>query len=92
MIHWGEPVAVLHAKDPNVRISYPDFIWDDGLHITETQKTAGRVHAVPNALLRSLWEESLWPACGGLLLHNGLLWVNYYSSHEGKTDKALASL
>ena len=49
--------AVLYAKDPKVRISYPDFIWDNGLYITETQKTTARVHAVPGALLRSLWAE-----------------------------------
>jgi len=55
VIHWGRPVAVLHAKDPSVRISYPDFIWDDGLYITETQKTTARVHAVPDALLKALW-------------------------------------
>ena len=56
VIHWGEPIAVLYAKNPEVRISYPDFIWDDGLYITETQKTTARVHAVPDALLRNLWK------------------------------------
>lgn len=62
VIHWGEPIAVLYAKDPKVRISYPDFVWDDGLYITETQKTTARVHAVPGALLRSLWAEGNAPA------------------------------
>jgi hypothetical protein len=57
VIHWGEPVAVLYSKDLKVRISYPDFIWDDGLYITETQKTTARVHAVPDALLRNLWKK-----------------------------------
>ncbi len=56
VIHWGRPVAVLYAKDPSVRISYPDFIWDDGLYITETQKATARVHAVPDALLKALWS------------------------------------
>jgi hypothetical protein len=56
VIHWGRPVAVLAAKDPRVRISYPDFIWDDGrLFITETQKTIARVHEIPDELLRLLW-------------------------------------
>ena len=55
VIHWGKPVAVLYAKDPKVRMSYPDFIWDDGLYVTETQKTIARVHHVPDALLRLLW-------------------------------------
>jgi hypothetical protein len=56
-IQWGEPVAVLYDRDPKVRISYPDFVWDDGLHITETQKTIARVHAIPNALLDRLWQD-----------------------------------
>jgi hypothetical protein len=57
VIYWGEPIVVLYAKDPTVRISYPDFIWDDGLYITETQKTIARVHAVPDVLLRNLWKK-----------------------------------
>jgi hypothetical protein len=57
VIHWGEPVAVLYSKDPKVRISYPDFLWDDGLYITETQKTVARVHRIPDELLRALWKE-----------------------------------
>ena len=57
VIYWGRPLAVLAAKDDKVRISYPDFIEDDGkLFITETQKTVARVHEIPDALLRSLWE------------------------------------
>lgn len=55
VIHWGRPVAVLYDKDEKVRISYPDFIWDEGLYITETQKTIARVHRIPDELLRSLW-------------------------------------
>jgi hypothetical protein len=54
-IQWGEPVAVLYHKNPEVRISYPDFIWDDGLYITETQKSIVWVHRIPDELLRSLW-------------------------------------
>jgi hypothetical protein len=56
VIYWGKPVAVLYSKDNKVRISYPDFIWDDGLYITETQKTIARVHKIPDVLLRSLWD------------------------------------
>ena len=55
VIHWGSPVAVLRSADPAVRISYPDFIWDGGLHITETQKTVARVHEIPEPLLSRLW-------------------------------------
>jgi len=57
VIQWGEPVAVLYDKDPKVRISYPDFIWDDGLYITETQKSVALVHRIPDELLRSLWND-----------------------------------
>lgn len=56
VIHWGQPVAVLYSKDPAVRISYPDFIWDDGLYITETQKSTARVHKIPDELLKKLWD------------------------------------
>ena len=54
----GQPVAVLYGKGTELRISYPDFIWDDGLHITETQKSIARVHRIRDELLRSLWEEA----------------------------------
>jgi hypothetical protein len=57
VIHWGKPLAVLYSKDPKVRISYPDFIWDDGLYITETQKTIARVHHIRDEILRLLWDE-----------------------------------
>lgn len=57
MIQWGEPVAVLYDKNPEVRISYPDFIWDDGLYITETQKSVARVHRIPDDLLKLLWAH-----------------------------------
>jgi hypothetical protein len=58
LIEWGEPVAVLYDKDPKVRISYPDFVWDNGLHITETQKLTARVHRIPDQLLQSLWKKA----------------------------------
>ncbi|MDP6848671.1 MAG: sialidase family protein, partial [Kiritimatiellia bacterium] len=57
VIHWGKPTAVLYDKNKKVRISYPDFIWDGGLYITETQKNVARVHMVPDELLRSLWKK-----------------------------------
>lgn len=54
-IQWGQPVAVLYDKDPKTRMSYPDFIWDGGLYITETQKSVARVHAIPDELLKRVW-------------------------------------
>jgi hypothetical protein len=57
VIHWGKPVIILYSKDPKIRISYPDFIWDGGLYITETQKSIARVHEIPKNLLESLWAN-----------------------------------
>jgi len=57
VIHWGKPMAILFHNDPKIRISYPDFIWDDGLYITETQKTIARVHKIPDELLHRLWDD-----------------------------------
>lgn len=56
---WGEPMAVLYDKNPKNRVGYPDFIWEDGLYITETQKTKARIHRIPDELLRSLWKGGL---------------------------------
>ena len=56
-IRWSEPVAVLYDRDPKTRISYPDFIWDDGLYLTETQKATARVHRIPDELLQYLWSK-----------------------------------
>ncbi len=57
VIHWGKPVAILYDENPKLRMSYPDFIWDDGaLHVTETQKHVARVHRIPDALLKKLWD------------------------------------
>ena len=46
-IHWSQPELLLYDDDPNVRISYPDFIEDRGrFFITETQKEVARVHEI----------------------------------------------
>jgi len=58
LIQWGKPVAVLYDKNPQTRISYPDFVWDDGLWITETQKTIARVHGISSNLLDTLWDDT----------------------------------
>lgn len=57
LIKWGEPVAILYDRTPYTRISYPDFLWDDGLYITETQKKTARVHHIPQTFLGKLWGE-----------------------------------
>lgn len=57
-IYWSQPEIVLYDDDPHVRISYPDFIEDNGRYfITETQKTIARVHEIDPALLEGLWNQ-----------------------------------
>ena len=55
LIKWGSPVAVLYDQNPQTRISYPDFIWDNGLFITGTQKTVACVHQIPDHILQHSW-------------------------------------
>lgn len=57
-IHWSQPEILLYNDDPRVRISYPDFIEDDGSYfVTETQKTVARVHEIDTNLLNGLWRQ-----------------------------------
>lgn len=57
-IHWSQPEILLYDDDPAVRMSYPDFIENDGRYfITETQKTVARVHEVDASLLEGLWKQ-----------------------------------
>ena len=57
-IYWSQPEILLYDTDPEVRISYPDFIEDGSrFFITETQKTVARVHEIDRALLEGLWSQ-----------------------------------
>ncbi len=57
-IHWSEPEILLYDEDPEIRISYPDFIEEDGRYfVTETQKTIARVHEIDPTLLEGLWSQ-----------------------------------
>ncbi|HEY0074251.1 MAG TPA: exo-alpha-sialidase [Abditibacteriaceae bacterium] len=57
-IHWSQPEMVLYDPDPKIRISYPDFIEDNGrYYLTETQKTIARVHEIDGSLLEGLWNQ-----------------------------------
>ena len=57
-IHWSQPEIVLYDPDPNVRMSYPDLVEQDGrFWVTETQKTIARVHEIDPALLEGLWSQ-----------------------------------
>ena len=72
MLEWSQPEILLYDDDPYIRMSYPDLVEENGdTYITETQKTVGRTHLVPRALVRGLfgqWENRS-VATNGLLLN-----------------------
>lgn len=84
-IHWSQPEVWLYDDDPdNTRISYPDFIEEDGkVYITETQKRIARVHEVDPTLLEGIWRHDTikevsknglameWDVARGVISTNG---------------------
>jgi hypothetical protein len=57
-IHWSQPEVLLYHPDPQVRMSYPDLIEQDGrFWVTETEKVTARVHAIDPALVAGLWGQ-----------------------------------
>ncbi|MCC6487256.1 MAG: FAD-dependent oxidoreductase [Candidatus Hydrogenedentes bacterium] len=72
-IHWSQPEIVLYDDTPGTRMSYPDFIEQDGhYYISETQKSVARIHEVDRTLLEGLWNQrrNETPATGGLVLYS----------------------
>ncbi len=70
-IYWSEPEILLYDGDPATRMSYPDFIEDNGkFYVTETQKTIARVHEIDRSLLEGVWNQSENRAAakGGIVL------------------------
>ena len=70
-IHWSEPEILLYDQNPDIRMSYPDFIEDGGrFFVTETQKTIARVHEIDRTLLEGLWtqHENRTPTRKGLAM------------------------
>ncbi len=58
MIEWSQPEILLYDDDPFIRMSYPDLVEDSGkFYVTETQKTVGRLHEIPGALLDGLFNQ-----------------------------------
>jgi hypothetical protein len=92
------PYAVWQWQDARHRIGGPNFI----VLPTGDMWAAGRGYLPggPHALIARMDSRSYLPVlelpsagdCGypGLAWHRGLLWVSYYSSHEGKTSIYLA--
>lgn len=59
VMRWSQPEILLYDPDPNVRMSYPDLIEQDGRYwITETQKTVARVHEVDPDLINGLFPQA----------------------------------
>ncbi len=57
-IHWSQPEIALYADEPGEGLSYPDFVEDGGsIYISETQKSAARLHKLDPYLLQGLWGE-----------------------------------
>ncbi|NQT13452.1 MAG: hypothetical protein HQ582_11925 [Planctomycetes bacterium] len=57
-MHWSQPEIILYDPDPDMRMSYPDLIEQDGRYwVTETQKSVARVHELDGTLLEGLWSQ-----------------------------------
>jgi hypothetical protein len=57
-LHWSQPEILLYDEDPQVRMSYPDLIEQDGRYwVTETQKSIARIHEIDAQLLQGTWAQ-----------------------------------
>jgi hypothetical protein len=57
-MHWSQPEIALYDDNPKVRISYPDFIEQNGKYfITETEKETAYVHELDPKLLEGMWNQ-----------------------------------
>ena len=60
---WSQPeIALYNPEDHSDKPGYPDLIVEGGeVLITETQKTAARLHQVDPQLLAGLWSQRTVP-------------------------------
>ena len=95
------PYTEWRWKDLGVRIGGPVLVrLPDGRFIAATRRYDGGVRTSLQWLdadKGTLTEFLRLPSGGdtsypGLVLHDGLLWVSYYASHEGKTSIYLAKV
>lgn len=57
-IAWSQPEILFYADDTFIRISYPDMIEINGaMYISETEKTAARLHRIDDNFLQRLWTQ-----------------------------------
>ncbi len=58
LLRWSQPEVLLYDADPNIRVSYPDLVEQNGkFWMTETQKTIARVHELDTHLLEAVWNQ-----------------------------------
>jgi hypothetical protein len=58
IIVWSQPEILLYDDDPYIRLSYPDLVEENGrFFVTETQKSIGRTHELPAALVDGLFRQ-----------------------------------
>jgi hypothetical protein len=72
-IHLSQPEILLYDPNPELGMSYPDLIEQNGRYwVTETQKTLARVHELDPALLEGLWTQGQVAAVSrdGLILES----------------------
>ena len=97
----NSPYTDWHWRDLNLRIGGPNMIQlPDGRILAVTRLYAGGTRTSLSWLdaeNATLTEALKLPSGGdtsyaGLVLHEGLLWISCYSSHEGKTSIYLAKV
>lgn len=57
IIKWGEPEILLYDHDPNIRMSYPDLLIDNGVFVSETQKKIAKLHQIDDNFLERIFLQ-----------------------------------
>ena len=82
-----QPKPVLYDVDPAIGMSYPDLIEDGGMYyITETQKTAARVHKIPTEFIESLWNGDSKENDPGLVITDIMPEIKPFSFKDHNSD------
>ncbi len=86
-------------RETKHRLGGPNFlVLPDGSMWAGSRTYPGGARTAIGRMTRDGWEPSLTLPSGGdtsypgMVLHDGLLWVSYYSTHEGKSSIYLAKI